>query len=113
MVARGRDARRSLGDPTAHAVMQVVREASHRLGRRSLAGVSLFCVVEPCVMCVGALLESDVAALVFALPHETEGAAGTVIQLGQHPDLTRRIQIVSGIRRDEAAELLAGSTAIA
>jgi tRNA(Arg) A34 adenosine deaminase TadA len=64
-------------------------------------------------MCVGALLESDVAALVFAMPNDSEGAAGTVIQLAQHPDLPRRIRIVSGIRRDEAEELLAGTPAIA
>jgi tRNA(Arg) A34 adenosine deaminase TadA len=47
------------------------------------------------------------------MPNDTEGAAGTIIQLAQHPDLPRRIRIVSGIRRDEAEELLAGTTAIA
>jgi tRNA(Arg) A34 adenosine deaminase TadA len=64
-------------------------------------------------MCVGALLESDVEALVFAVPNTVDGAAGTVIQLAQHPDLPRRIRIISGIRRDEAEELLAGVPTIA
>ena len=90
-----------------------LREAARKLGRERLADATIFTTVEPCAMCVGALLESDVAALVFAMPNETEGAAGTVIQLAQHPDLPRRIRIVSGIRRDEAEELLAGTTAIA
>ena len=58
-------------------------------------------------MCVGALLESDVEALVFALPNERDGAAGTVIQLAQHDSLSRRIKVVSGIRRDEAQALFA------
>ena len=47
-------------------------------------------------MCVGALLECDVAALVFAVPNAVDGAAGTVLQLAQHPSLARRLQVVSG-----------------
>jgi len=113
MVARAHDRVLESDDPTAHAVIVALREAARKLGRERLADATIFTTVEPCVMCVGALLESDVAALVFALPHRTEGAAGSVIQLAQHPNLQRRIQIVSGIRRDEAQELLAGTTAMA
>jgi tRNA(adenine34) deaminase len=113
MVARAHDRVEQSDDPTAHAVVVALREAARKLGRERLSDATIFTTVEPCVMCVGALLESDVAALVFAMPNETEGAAGTIIQLAQHPDLPRRIRIVSGIRRDEAEELLAGVTAIA
>jgi tRNA(adenine34) deaminase len=113
MVARAHDRVMETNDPTAHAVVVALREAARKLGRERLADATIFTTVEPCVMCVGALLESDVAALVFAMPNETEGAAGTIIQLAQHPDLPRRIRVVSGIRRDEAEELLAGTTAIA
>ena len=113
MVVRAHDRVQETNDPTAHAVIVVLREAARKLGAARLADATIFTTVEPCVMCVGALLESDVAALVFAMPNETEGAAGTIIQLAQHPDLPRRIRIVSGIRRDEAEELLAGTTAIA
>ena len=59
---------------------------------------------------VGALLESDVEALVFACPNEVDGAAGTVIQLAQHADLPRRMKLVTGIRRDEAEELFAAES---
>ena len=113
MVARAHDRVIESNDPTAHAVVVALREAARKLGRERLADATIFTTVEPCVMCVGALLESDVAALVFAMPNPTEGAAGTVIQLAQHPDLQRRIRVVSGIRRDEAEELLAGVSAIA
>ena len=113
MVARAHDRVVESNDPTAHAVVVALREASRKLGRERLGDATIFTTVEPCVMCVGALLESDVAALVFAMPNETDGAAGTIIQLAQHPDLPRRIRIVSGIRRDEAEELLAGTTAFA
>ena len=60
-------------------------------------------------MCVGALLESDGEALVYALPEHADGAAGTVIQLAQHADLPRRLKVVSGIRRDEAEDLFAAA----
>ncbi len=113
MVVRAHDRVLESNDPTAHAVVVALREAARKLGRERLADATIFTTLEPCPMCVGALLESDVAALVFAMPNETEGAAGTVIQLAQHPDLPRRIRIVSGIRRDEAEELLAGTSVMA
>jgi tRNA(adenine34) deaminase len=105
MVARAHDRVKEANDPTAHAVVVALREAARKLGTAELGDATIFATVEPCAMCVGALLQSDVEALVFALPDPAEGAAGTVIQLAQHPGLTRRLKIVSGIRRDEAEEL--------
>jgi tRNA(adenine34) deaminase len=107
MVARAHDRVEQGDDPTAHAVVVALREAARRLGRTRLADATIFSTVEPCAMCVGALLESDVEALVFALPNQRDGAAGTVIQLAQHASLPRRIKVVSGIRRDEAEALFA------
>ncbi len=105
MVARSRDRVRETGDPTAHAVMGAIREAARRLGRDRLADVTIFTTVEPCAMCVGALLQADVETLVFAAPDEVDGAAGGAIQLAQSPGLRRRLRVVSGIRRDEVEEL--------
>ena len=105
MVARAHDRVQETNDPTAHAVIVALREASRKLGRVRLADATIFATEEPCAMCVGALLQCDVEALVFALPDETEGAAGSVIQLAQHARLPRQIKVVSGIRRDEAAAL--------
>jgi tRNA(adenine34) deaminase len=107
MVARAHDRVEESNDPTAHAVVVALREAARKLGRERLTDATIFSTLEPCSMCVGALLESDVAALVFAVPNMTDGAAGGVIQLAQHDDLPRHIRIVSGIRRDEAEELFA------
>lgn len=108
MVARAHDRVEATNDPTAHAVVGALREAARRLGRVRLADATIFATQEPCPMCVGALLASDVDALVFAVPNDREGAAGTVIQLAQHPALLRRIKVVSGIRRDEVETLFAG-----
>ena len=107
MVARAHDRVQETNDPTAHAVVVALREAARKLGTDRLANATIFATIEPCAMCVGALLQSDVEALVFALPNAEDGAAGTVLQLAQHPALARRLRVVSGIRRDEAEELFA------
>ncbi len=112
MVGRAHDRVEETDDPTAHAVVVALREASRRLGRGRLADATIFATMEPCAMCVGALLESDVEALVYAVPNTRNGAAGTVIQLAQHASLPRRIKIVSGIRRDEAEAMLTASTTV-
>jgi tRNA(adenine34) deaminase len=107
MVARAHDRVQETNDPTAHAVVVALREAARKLGTDRLANATIFATIEPCAMCVGALLQSDVEALVYALPNTADGAAGTVLQLAQHPALARRLRVVSGIRRDEAEELFA------
>jgi tRNA(adenine34) deaminase len=88
-------------------VIAALREAARKLGTPNLSDVTIFTTVEPCAMCVGAMLECDAAALVFALPNPVDGAAGSVVQLAQHPGLARRLNVVSGIRREEAEELVA------
>ena len=105
MVAHGREIVRSSGDPTAHAVIIAVREAATRLGRWSLAGTTVFCVVEPCAMCVGALQQCDADGVVYALPDLNEGACSSAVNVAEADGLPRRLQVVSGILRDDAAEL--------
>jgi tRNA(adenine34) deaminase len=107
MVVRAHDRVQETNDPTAHAVIVALRETARKLGSVRLADATIFSTQEPCAMCVGALLESDIEALVYAVPNSRDGAAGTVIQLAQHPSLPRRIKVVSGIRRDEAEALFA------
>ncbi len=110
LIAHGRCQVETTGDPTAHAVMVVLREAARRLGRSDLSGLIVFTALEPCVMCVGALLESDVDGLVYALPDAQSGAAGSAIQLTAGDVLPRRLSVVSGIMQREAVELR-GATA--
>lgn len=105
MVARAHDRVQESNDPTAHAVVVAIREAARKLGRDRLADATIFVTREPCPMCVGALLASDVEAIVFAVSNQVDGAAGGVMQLAQDPRLTRRLKVVSGIRCEEAEEL--------
>ena len=110
MVARGHDRVVETDDPTAHAVVVALREAARRVGTARLRDVTIFSTIEPCPMCVGALLESDVEALVYAAPNTVDGAAGTRIQLADDPGLARRLKVVSGIRRDVAEEMYAAAS---
>ncbi len=109
MVARARNQVESTGDPTAHAVMAVVREAARRLGRSKLSGMIIFTTNEPCTMCVGALMECDVDGLVFALPDPAKGAAGSANGSAGEA-LRRRVRVVSGIMQAEVSELREGVT---
>ncbi len=106
LVATGHEEVAARNDPTAHAVILTLREAAQRLATRSLAGVTVFSTVEPCAMCVGALLEADADCLVYALPDAVAGAAGSVLQLANNPALRRRVDLISGILRADAAELV-------
>ncbi len=105
MVAHGRESVVGSGDPTAHAVMIALREAATRIGRRSLAGTTVFCVVEPCPMCVGALLACDADGVVFALSDPIGGACLSAMKMAETCGVGRRLQIVSGILQEDAADL--------
>ncbi len=105
MIAHARPTVSESGDPTAHAVMNAIRGAARRLGRTSLAGVTVFAMVEPCAMCVGALLECDADGLVYALRDPVAGACGSSLQLAEIQGRSSRLRVVSGILRDDAAEL--------
>jgi len=105
LVASSHEEVASRNDPTAHAVILALREAAERLDTRSLSGLTVFSTVEPCSMCVGALLEADADCLVYALSDPVAGAAGSVVQLANNPALPRRLDLISGILRSDAAEL--------
>src|SRR5438034_1083493 len=98
-------------DPTAHAVILTIRAAARKLGTRRLSDVTIFTTNEPCPMCVGALLETQVRALVFAVPDEERGSAGTVLQLARNKALPHQISIISGVREAEARRLAEGTPA--
>ena len=94
-------------DPTAHAEMEVMRAAAAALGNERLSGTTLYASLEPCAMCVGALLEAQVRTLVYAVPDEERGAAGGAVQLARAPGMPHQISIISGVREDEARRLTA------
>jgi tRNA(adenine34) deaminase len=111
MIARDHDRMTLERDPTAHAVLLTLQAAARKLESRRLPEVTIFTTHEPCAMCVGALMEAGVQALVFAMPDDRKGAAGTVVQLARDKALPHQISVVSGVREAEARRLAAEAPA--
>ena len=105
LIARDHDRCALSEDPTAHAVLLTVQAAARKLGTRRLAEATIFTTHEPCAMCVGALVEARVRALVFAVPDPDRGAAGSVINLARDKTMPHQLSVVSGVRESEARRL--------
>lgn len=106
VIGRGHNCKEAACDPTAHAEMLALREAAHALGGWRLSGVTLYCTLEPCPMCAGAMIQAHLPRLIYAADDPKSGAAGSVIDLLQHDRLNHRVQIVRGVLAPEAQALL-------
>ena len=106
IVGRARNQVELLGDATAHAEMIALTQAAAARGDWRLDGVSLYVTKEPCPMCAGAMLKSRVSRVVFGAWAPRDGAAGTVIDLLNHPGLGSEIEVLGGIREPECRHLL-------
>ena len=106
VVGRGRNARERLQDPTAHAEILALQEASRALGRWRLTGATIYATLEPCPMCAGALVNARIDRLVYAVPDPKAGAAGTLFDIPRDPRLNHRIEVASGVLAKECGDLL-------
>ncbi|MCY3918065.1 MAG: tRNA adenosine(34) deaminase TadA [Chloroflexi bacterium] len=106
MIGRGHNRREADKDPTAHAEMIAMREAAAALHTWRLDYVTLYCTLEPCAMCAGAMVLARLPRLVFAASDPKAGAAGSVFDLTRHHRLNHRVHVDGGLFADEAAELL-------
>jgi tRNA(adenine34) deaminase len=93
-------------DPTAHAEVLAIREASSKLDRWRLDDCSLFVTVEPCAMCAGAIVLSRLKRVVFGAWDEKAGMAGSVDDLLRHPRLNHRPEVRAGVLAEESARLM-------
>lgn len=93
-------------DPTAHAEMVALRQAAARAGNHRLAGALLFATIEPCAMCAGAMIHARLARLVYGASDPKAGAAGSVLEVINHPRLNHRMEVTSGVLADECSEVL-------
>jgi len=106
VVGRGYNRPISASDPTAHAEMLAIREAARALGNYRLREVTLYCTVEPCIMCAGAMVHARISRLVFGTPDPKAGAAGSIYNVLTDPRLNHRVEVVSGICEDRCAAIL-------
>ena len=106
VVASARNERELRGDPTAHAEILALREASERLGGWRLLDTALYVTLEPCAMCAGAIVLGRVPRVVYAANDPKAGAAGSVLDVLAEPRLNHRPLVTGGLLADEAAALL-------
>jgi tRNA(adenine34) deaminase len=107
VIGRGHNRKENDRDPTAHAeIIALRRAASTRQGWR-LLDTTLYCTMEPCPMCAGAIVQARLPTLVYGVADPKAGAAGSVVNLLQHPMLNHWVSIRSGILEKEIQELLA------
>ncbi len=106
IIGRGYNARERDQDPTAHAEMLALREAARIVGHWRLEGVTLYCTLEPCAMCAGAMVLARLPRLVYATTDPKAGAGGSIMNILQHPQLNHQVDVSSGLMAEEAASYL-------
>jgi tRNA(adenine34) deaminase len=106
IVGSGYNLRETRNDPTAHAEMIAIRQASERLGAWRLLGCTLYVTLEPCPMCAGAILQSRVERVVYGASDPKAGCAGTLMDLLQDDRFNHRSPWSSGVLQDKCAALL-------
>lgn len=106
VLGRGANRREADGDPTAHAEILALREASAAVGTWRLAGCTLVVTLEPCTMCAGAAVLARVDRVVLGAWDPKAGATGSVRDVVRDSRLNHRIEVVPGVREAESAALL-------
>jgi tRNA(adenine34) deaminase len=106
VVAQAHNAREAWQDPTAHAEVVAIREAAKRLGTWRLTGGVLYVTLEPCAMCVGAMILARIDRLVFGALDPKAGACGSVFSIPEERRLNHRLEVCGGVLERESQELL-------
>jgi tRNA(adenine34) deaminase len=93
-------------DPTAHAEMEALRDAARRLGNYRLTGAELYVTIEPCQMCVGAMVHARIARVVYGAPEPRAGAVESAMRAHEHPALNHRMAAIGGVLEPECRALM-------
>ncbi|HLX04601.1 MAG TPA: tRNA adenosine(34) deaminase TadA [Candidatus Binatus sp.] len=106
IVSAGHNQPIGLGDPTAHAEILAIRAAASTLKTYRLTTLSIYVTLEPCVMCVGAMLNARIARVVYGARDDKAGALGSVYDIGRDGRLNHRFEVIGGVMESECAELM-------
>ena len=93
-------------DPTAHAEIVAMRDAARATGNYRLVGSTIYVTIEPCLMCVGAMVHARVATLVFGAPEPKAGAVVSSCRAHELPSLNHRIEVVGGVLEDDCRAVI-------
>jgi tRNA(adenine34) deaminase len=105
VIARGFNQPIHAVDPTAHAEIVAIRKAARELSNYRLPGLTLYVTVEPCIMCVGAVVQSRIATIVYGAPEPKFGAVDSLFDL-RAIDVPHRLSVVSGVLEHECRKIL-------
>lgn len=106
LLAEGHNLTITTSDPTAHAEVVAIRKAATLLGDWRLEGTTLYCTLEPCALCCGAMVLARVARVVYGASDPKAGMAGTLGNLLQDPRLNHRAEVTSGVLAQASSTLL-------
>jgi tRNA(adenine34) deaminase len=106
IIARGHNRSETDNDPSAHAEIVALREAARTTGNYRLTDATLYVTLEPCAMCMGALVQARIERLVFGAYDPKAGAAGSAIDLSDSPSFNHRFEINGGVMAEECGSLL-------
>ncbi len=106
VVGRGYNLREQTLDPTAHAEMIAIRDASQHLDAWRLLECRLYVTLEPCPMCAGAIVQSRIPQVIFGTTDPKAGCAGTLMNLLQEPRFNHRTEVIPNVLQKECAQLL-------
>jgi tRNA(adenine34) deaminase len=106
VIGAGFNRKESALDPTAHAEMVALRAAAVYLNNWRLLGVTLYCTLEPCPMCAGAMIQARLPRLVYGAKDTRFGADGSIVSVLREPGFNHRVAITRGVREEEAGALL-------
>jgi tRNA(adenine34) deaminase len=106
VVGRGFNQPIRSGDPTAHAEVVAIRHAAARIGNYRLTGATLLVTIEPCLMCVGAVVHARIETVVYGAAEPKSGALVSTVRGGELPGLNHRFTIVAGVLEPRCREVL-------
>ena len=106
ILASGHNQPISRHDPTAHAEISALRDAGLKTGNYRFPGTSLYVTVEPCIMCMGAIIHSRVAHVVFGTPDPKWGAAGSLYDFSADMRLNHQVRITGGVLQEQCRDLI-------
>ncbi len=106
IIGGGFNMKEIVNDPTAHAELIAIREAAEFQNNWRLIGVTLYCTLEPCPMCAGAMIQARLERLVYGAKDIRFGADGSVVDVLSDPRFNHRVAVTSGVMEDEAAGLM-------
>ena len=106
VISSGYNLREAAHDPTAHAELIAIRKAARRCGAWRLTGCAVYVTLEPCLMCMGAMILARIDRLVYGCRDPKGGAAGTLYDVSSDSRLNHRFPVVAGVREDECSRML-------